>query len=96
MSDYFGALMNLSGVGTPAVPVADAAAAPASDVVELERRPHAYGLMYIAINVGAAIAPLVGGLLATHAFEYLFWGDALTSCPLEPERRSPRSRKPLR
>jgi MFS family permease len=50
-----------------------------SDVVELERRPHAYGLMYIAINVGAAIAPLVGGLLATQAFEYLFWGDAATS-----------------
>ncbi len=50
-----------------------------SDVVEVERRPHAYGLMYIAINVGAAIAPFVGGMLATHAFEYLFWGDAATS-----------------
>ncbi len=50
-----------------------------SDVVEVERRPHAYGLMYIAINVGAGIAPLVGGLLATQAFEYLFWGDAATS-----------------
>lgn len=50
-----------------------------SDVVSEEQRPHAYGLMYIAINLGAAIAPLIGGLLATAAFEYLFWGDAATS-----------------
>jgi MFS family permease len=56
-----------------------AAQAMISDVVSEEQRPHAYGLMYIAINLGAAVAPLVGGSLATVAFEYLFWGDAATS-----------------
>jgi len=50
-----------------------------SDIVPVDQRPHAFGLMYIAINLGAAIAPLVGGLLAAHRFEYLFWGDAATS-----------------
>ncbi len=50
-----------------------------SDVVPAEKRPHAFGLMYMAVNLGAAIAPLVGGMVATHAFEYLFWGDAATS-----------------
>ncbi|MFH1108442.1 MAG: MFS transporter [Planctomycetota bacterium] len=50
-----------------------------SDIVSVEQRPHAFGLMYIAINLGAAVAPLVGGLLATRAFAWLFWGDAATS-----------------
>lgn len=50
-----------------------------SDVVPVEQRPHAYTLMYIAINLGAAVAPLVGGMLATRAYEFLFWGDATTS-----------------
>lgn len=50
-----------------------------SDVVPAEQRPHAYGLMYIAVNLGAALAPLVGGMLATRAYEFLFWGDAATS-----------------
>ncbi len=50
-----------------------------SDIVPVEQRPHAFGLMYIAVNLGAAVAPLVGGMLATRAFEWLFWGDAATS-----------------
>lgn len=56
-----------------------AAQAMMSDVVDGTRRPHAYGLMYMAINLGAGIAPLIGGFLATRAFELLFWGDAATS-----------------
>lgn len=50
-----------------------------SDLVDAERRPHAFGLMYMAINLGAGVAPLVGGTLATRAFDYVFWGDAATS-----------------
>lgn len=56
-----------------------AAQAMMSDVVDGTQRPHAFGLMYMAINLGAGIAPLIGGFLATRAFEYLFWGDAATS-----------------
>jgi len=56
-----------------------AASAMISDTVDAERRPHAYTLMYMAINLGAGVAPLVGGMLATRAFDYLFWGDAATS-----------------
>lgn len=50
-----------------------------SDIATEEQRLPAFGLMYISINLGVAFAPLIGGLLATRAFEYLFWGDAATS-----------------
>lgn len=71
-----------------------------SDVVSEEQRPHAFGLMYMAINLGAAVAPLVGSTLATVAFQYLFWGDAATSavyaviiatCVSESLRKKPRT-----
>ena len=50
-----------------------------TDAVDADRRPAAFGLMYLAINLGAAIAPLIGGPLAKLAFTYLFWADATTS-----------------
>jgi MFS family permease len=55
-----------------------AAAAMVADVVRVDRRHHAFALMYISINLGFAIAPPVGGLLAEYSFQWLFWGDALT------------------
>ncbi len=51
-----------------------------ADVVDSERRPHAYGLMYVAINLGFSIAPVVGGtVLQWVSFRWLFWADALTA-----------------
>ena len=53
-----------------------AAAAMIADLVSIDRRPHAFALMYISVNLGFAIAPPIGGLLAGYSFEWLFWIDA--------------------
>ena len=55
-----------------------AAAAMIADVVSVNRRAHAFALMYIAINLGFAVAPPLGGWLADFSFRWLFWADALT------------------
>lgn len=49
------------------------------DLVDVERRPHAFGLFYISINLGFAIGPPLGGVLAGWSFRWLFLGDALTT-----------------
>lgn len=56
-----------------------AASAMIGDLVSSEQRPHAFGLMYIAINLGFAISPPIGGILATYSFDWLFWGDGATT-----------------
>jgi MFS family permease len=56
-----------------------ACAAMIGDVSSVRQRPYAFGLMYIAINLGFAIAPPVGGFLASVDFRWLFWGDAITT-----------------
>ncbi|MFO0978959.1 MAG: MFS transporter [Planctomycetaceae bacterium] len=56
-----------------------AASAMIGDVANSEQRPHAYSLMYISFNLGFAIAPPLGGWLASKSFHWLFWGDAFTS-----------------
>lgn len=50
-----------------------------SDVTAPEQRAQAFGLMYVMVNLGFAIAPPVGGFLAGYSFQWLFWGDALTT-----------------
>lgn len=50
-----------------------------TDSVASDLRPTAFGLMYLAINLGAAIAPTVGGFLAESDYTFLFWADAATS-----------------
>jgi len=56
-----------------------AAAAMIADLVEPQRRAYAYGLMYVSINLGCTVAPIVGGLVAAYSYQWLFWGDALTA-----------------
>ncbi|MDG1893943.1 MAG: MFS transporter [Fuerstiella sp.] len=56
-----------------------AASAMVGDLVNATERPLAFGLMYIAFNLGFAFAAPVGGLLAQFSFKLLFWGDALTT-----------------
>lgn len=56
-----------------------AASAMIADLVGAQRRTHAFGLMYVAINLGFAVGALVGGWLATVWYTWLFWGDALTA-----------------
>ena len=56
-----------------------AASAMMGDLVSHAERPLAFGLMYIAFNLGFAVAAPVGGLLADYSFKWLFWGDAITT-----------------
>lgn len=56
-----------------------AVSAAIADIVPAEDRPRAYGYMYWAINLGAAIAPVLAGLLAAFSYLYLFLGDGITT-----------------
>jgi len=56
-----------------------AVSAAVADIVPSEGRPRAFGYIYWAINLGAAIAPVLAGFLAGFSYLYLFLGDALTT-----------------
>jgi len=55
-----------------------AVSAAVADLVPPADRARAYALLYWAINVGAAVAPVLAGLLARLSYTALFVGDALT------------------
>ncbi|WP_168724445.1 MFS transporter [Streptomyces sp. A1547] len=50
------------------------------DVVPERQRVTAFAVLRLAINVGMAVGPLVGGLLSGASYTYVFLGDALFSC----------------
>ena len=50
-----------------------------ADLVPSKYRTRAYGYNYWAINLGAAIAPLLAGLIAEYNYLTLFIADALTT-----------------
>ena len=50
-----------------------------ADLVPPESRTRAYGYNYWAINLGAAVAPALAGLIAGYNYLILFVGDALTT-----------------
>jgi len=50
-----------------------------ADLVPPESRTRAYGYNYWAINLGAAIAPVIAGLIAGYNYLILFVADALTT-----------------
>jgi predicted MFS family arabinose efflux permease len=56
-----------------------AAAAMIADLVEPDVRPQAYGLMHVVLNLGMSLGAVIGGVLASIDFEWLFWVDALTT-----------------
>ncbi|MEP0845421.1 MAG: MFS transporter [Phycisphaerae bacterium] len=56
-----------------------AASAMIADLVEPLRRPQAFGLMYVSINLGFAFGPAIGGLIADYSFRLVFFGDAATT-----------------
>jgi MFS family permease len=49
------------------------------DLVPADKRTRAFGLIYWAINFGAALAPIAAGLLANVDYFLLFLGDAVTT-----------------
>src|SRR5690606_3290651 len=50
-----------------------------ADLVPPESRTRAYGYNYWAINLGAAVAPLLAGLVAGYSYLILFAAAALTT-----------------
>ncbi|HUF00567.1 MAG TPA: MFS transporter [Anaerolineales bacterium] len=50
-----------------------------ADLVPPESRTRAYGYNYWAINLGAAVAPLLAGLIANYDYLILFVADAVTT-----------------
>ncbi|HKG54388.1 MAG TPA: MFS transporter, partial [Anaerolineales bacterium] len=50
-----------------------------ADLVPAEARTRAYGYNYWAINLGAAIAPVLAGLMAGYSYLILFVADAMTT-----------------
>jgi MFS family permease len=50
-----------------------------ADVVPVDARLRAYGLIYWAVNLGASIAALLGGVLAAYSYRLLFAVDAITT-----------------
>ena len=49
------------------------------ETVEPARRKSAFAVYRLAINLGMAIGPAIGGVLATISFRYLFFVDGATS-----------------
>ena len=56
-----------------------AVSAAVADLVAPEARTRAYGYIYWAINLGAAVAPVAAGLLAGWSYLALFIADAATT-----------------
>jgi len=50
-----------------------------SDLAPSELRRQAYALNRLAINLGMSVGPALGGFLAAHSFQLLFWVDGATS-----------------
>ena len=49
------------------------------DSVETEDRQRAFSLLYLGINLGVAVGPLLAGFLFANYRSWIFWGDALTT-----------------
>ncbi|MFI0444887.1 MDR family MFS transporter [Actinomadura sp. 6N118] len=49
-----------------------------ADIISPAERPRAFALLFWAINLGWAVATVLGGTLAQHGFLWLFWIDAIT------------------
>ncbi len=56
-----------------------AASAMIGDLTPPAQRPHAFSLMYVAINLGFAVAPPLGGWLSEYSWQLLFVCDAATA-----------------
>ena len=55
-----------------------AVSAAVADMLPEERQPRAYAIVYWAINLGAAVGPALGGLIAERSYAGLFWLEGAT------------------
>lgn len=74
----------LLALGTLALGIAlhayfPAANAMVADVLAPEQYAQAFGRLYWARNVGVSVSFALGGTLAVHGYERLFWADAVTT-----------------
>ncbi len=49
------------------------------DLSPPEKRQRAFSLLYLGINLGAAVGPMLAGFLFNNFRRWIFWGDALTT-----------------
>jgi MFS family permease len=56
-----------------------AVSAAVADLVPADKHTRAFGYLYWAINLGAALAPIAAGFMANFDFFLLFLGDAVTT-----------------
>ncbi|MCA8995385.1 MAG: MFS transporter [Planctomycetaceae bacterium] len=49
------------------------------DLCDTETRPLAFSLIYVAANLGFSVAPPLGGWLAAHSFQLLYYVDTVTT-----------------
>lgn len=56
-----------------------AVSAAVADLVPPESRTRGFGYIYWAINLGAAVAPVLAGVMADYSYLALFFADALTT-----------------
>ncbi|MDC7234406.1 MAG: MFS transporter, partial [Spirochaetales bacterium] len=50
-----------------------------TDMTTRDQRSAAYSLLYLGINIGVALGPIVAGFLFDHHRRWIFWGDGLTT-----------------
>ncbi len=50
-----------------------------ADLLPEEQRTEGYGIWRVVVNLAVMIGPLIGGLMATRSYLWLFWSDAVTS-----------------
>ncbi|MCI1210142.1 MAG: MFS transporter [Treponema sp.] len=50
-----------------------------TDITTKEERPAAFSLLYLGINIGVSVGPLIAGFLFNAHRRWLFWGDGLTT-----------------
>ena len=55
-----------------------AVSAAVADMLPEDRQPRAYAIVYWAINLGAAVGPALGGLIAARSYAGLFWLEGAT------------------
>ncbi len=50
-----------------------------ADLTGREERAKAYSLLYLGVNIGVAVGPMIAGFLFARYLRWIFWGDALTT-----------------
>jgi MFS family permease len=59
--------------------VRPASSAIIADLTKEEERKKAFALLYLGINIGVAIGPMIAGFLYKDFIQWIFWGDAITT-----------------